>query len=102
MNVQLNHYLLLPNTLDVQAFFFDKQRVLKVMSYNQGCGCYSHDSRRTNPVIDHFLIIYHHSLTESLKIDNFSSIKLSLLYQNVVFSLQVRKTSLDLTDEFLK
>ena len=72
------------------------------MSYNQGFGCYSYDSRRTNPVIDHSLIIDHHSLTEALKIDKFSSIKFSLLYQNVVFSSQVRKTSLNLTDEFFE
>ena len=37
--------------------FCDKQRIVKVMQYNQGCACYSYDSRRTNAIIDHTLNI---------------------------------------------
>ena len=40
--------------------FCDKQRIVEVMQYNQGCACYSYDSRHTNAVIDHTLNIEHH------------------------------------------
>ena len=70
------------------------------MRFNQGCTCYSYDSRRTNAVIDHTLNIEHHSLEEPMHITNYSSAKFSLLYQTAVFSSQIRSTALDLTDEY--
>ena len=80
--------------------FCDKQRIVEVMQYNQGCACYSYDSRRTNAVIDHTLNIEHHSLEEKMHVANYSSAKFSLLYQTAVFSSQIRSTALDLTDEY--
>ena len=82
--------------------FCDKQRIVEVMQFNQGCACYSYDSRRTNAVIDHTLNIKHHSLEETIHVANYSSAKFSLLYQTAVFSSQIRSTALDLTDEYFE
>jgi len=80
--------------------FCNKQRVLEVLSYNEGCGCYSYDARRTNMVINHVLNINHHSLQETIHVSNYSSSMFSLLYQTAVFSSQIRASALDVTDEF--
>ena len=82
------------------GLFCDKQRILEVRRYNQGCCCYSFDSRRANMIIDHTLNIRHHSLQEIMHVPNYSSVKFSLHYQSAVFSTQVRQTSLDLTESY--
>ena len=82
--------------------FCDKQRVLEVLNYNEGCGCYSFDARRTNMVIDHAINIDHFALQETIHVPKFSSSNFSLFYQNTVFSPQVRTSTLDITDEFFE
>jgi hypothetical protein len=85
------------------GLFCDKQRVLEVRRYNDGCCCYSFDSRRTNMIVDHALNIAHYSLREDkIYASNYSSVQFSLLYQSAVFSSQVRQTSLDLTDLYFE
>ena len=82
------------------GLFCDKQRILEVCRYNQGCCCYSFDLRIKNMVVDHTLNITHIYLHEYMHISNFSSLTFSLLYQTAVFSTQVRQISLDLTDAY--
>jgi hypothetical protein len=85
------------------GLFCDKQRVLEVRRYNDGCCCYSFDSRRTNMIVDHAMNIAHYSLREGkIYASNYSSVQFSLLYQTAVFSSQVRQTSLDLTDLYFE
>ena len=69
--------------------FCNKQRVIEVRQYDQGCLCYLYDSRRTNMVIDHALNIRHHQIRDTMHITNYSSLTFSLLYQSAVFSSQV-------------
>ena len=76
--------------------FCDKQRVIEVRQYNEGCGCYSYNSRRSSIVVDHTINVKHHSLQEeNMYVSNFSSLKFSLLYQTGCFNLQVRITALE-------
>ena len=84
------------------GLFCDKKRVLEVRRYNDGCCCYSFDSRQTNMVVDHALNSAHHSLPEKIYASNYSSVQFLLLYQSLVFSSQVRQTSLDLTYIYFK
>ena len=87
------------------GLFCDKQRVLEVRRYNQGCCCYSYDARRTNIIIDHSLEIEHRFFQEEkgkIHIENFSSVQFSLLYQTSVFSSQIRQTALELTDSYFE
>ena len=44
------------------GLFCDKQRVIEIRSYNDGCCCYYFDSHQTNMIVDHALNIAHHSL----------------------------------------
>ena len=98
---QIENLSIVPEETGCAGRFCDKQRIREVMKYNEGCGCYSYESRRTNAIIDHTMNIQHISLSESMHIANYSSSMFSLLYQTAVFSSQVRTTSLDLTYEFL-
>ena len=85
--------------------FCNKQRVRKVWRYNQGCCCYSYDSRRTNVIIDHSLEINNRGFQEengTIKIENFSSVQFSLLYQTSVFCSQIRQSALELTDAYFE
>ena len=87
------------------GLFCDKQSVLEVRKYNQGCCCYLYDSRRTNVIIDHNLEIRNWSFEEEkgkIKIENFSSVQFSLLYQTTVFSSQIRQSALELTDSYFE
>ena len=87
------------------GLFCDKQRVLEVRKYNQGCCCYSYDSRRTNVIIDHSLEINNRGFQEengTIKIENFSSVQFSLLYQTSVFCSQIRQSALELTDAYFE
>ena len=85
------------------GLFCDKQRVLEVRQYNEGCCCYSFDSKRTNAVVDHSFRIKHKSFKEEggvIVVNNYSSVQFSLLYQTAIFSSQIRQTALELTDAF--
>lgn len=97
---EIQNLSIVPELIGSAGKFCDKQKILEVMKYNEGCGCYSYDSRRINAVIDHTINIDHHSLSEIMHISNFSSSMFSLLYQTAVFSSQVCTTALDLTDDF--
>ena len=90
-----------PEETGCSGKFCDKQRVIEVRRYNEGCGCYSYDSRRTSFVIDHTMNIGHHSLETDIHVTNYSSLKFSLLYQTGVFNSEVRVSSLEgMSDDF--
>ena len=93
---------IIPEETGCAGRFCDKQRVIEVWQYNQGCACYSCDSRRTNMVIDHALNIHHHDIQDVMHVENYSSISFSLLYQTAVFSSQVWSISLNLTDKYFE
>ena len=87
-NVQFTHSQSLLKNLDVQGFFCDKERVFEDQRYNQGCCCYSCDLRRTYVIIDHSLEINNRGFQEEngrIKIENFSSVQFSPLYQTSIF-----------------
>ena len=85
------------------GLFCDKQRILEVRQYGEGCCCYSYDSKRTNAIVDHTFKIRHHGFVEEggvIMVNNFSSVRFSSLYQKSVFSNQIRQNALELTDAF--
>ena len=53
-------------------------------------------------IVDHTLNIAHHSLPKYIYASNYISVQFLLLYQSLVFSSQVRQTSLDLTYIYFK
>ena len=68
------------------GLFCDKQRIREVLQSKNGCGCYSMQSRRSNLVITHNLIVTNEELGFDEYFPNFSSSKFSNLYKNKPFS----------------
>ena len=82
------------------GLFCDKQRVREVMEYGQGCCCFKFSQRRANMEIIHTIVFDHHSLQEPIYIDEYSSTRFSLLFQNSVLNAEVTKESMDMTSKF--
>ena len=82
------------------GLFCDKQRIREVMQYGQRCCCFRFSQRRPNMEVVHTMVIKHASLTEPLYIEDFSSTRFSLLFQNGILSCEITKESLDMTDYF--
>ena len=72
------------------GYFCHKEWILEVHNNNQGCCCYSFDARKGNIVIDNILEVQHILLNQDLKFKNYSLVKFSLLYQNLVFNTQIQ------------
>lgn len=93
----------MPEDTRCSGLFCDKQRIHEIMDRNQGCGCYSMLSRRSNMVIDHSLEIHHQvgmGDTWSCFIEKFSSNKFSFLYLSGSFPSSLRAESLQMTEEY--
>ena len=82
------------------GLFCDKQRVREVMEYGQGCCCFKFSERRANMEIIHTVVFKHISLKEPVYIDEYSSTRFSLLFQNSVLNAEVTKESMDMTSKF--
>ena len=82
------------------GLFCDKQRVREVLQSKNGCGCYSMQSRRSNLITTHNLIVTNEETGLDEYFPNFSSSKFSSLYQNKPFSASVRKSELQMTSQF--
>ena len=82
------------------GLFCDKQRVREVMEYGQGCCCFKFSQRRANMEIIHTVVFEHKSLKEPVYIDEYSSTRFSLLFQNSVLNAEVTKESMDMTSKF--
>ena len=87
-----------PEETKCSGLFCDKQRIHEIANNNQGCGCYSMLTRRSNMIIDHSLKI--EKLGWECYIENFSSTRFSRLYQNAPFPSAIRADSLQLTDDY--
>ena len=85
------------------GLFRDKQRVLEVQQYNEGCCCYCYNSKRMTAIVDHTFRIKDKSFRENgtvIMAYNHSFVQFSLLYQTAVFSSQIRQTAVELTNAF--
>ena len=70
------------------------------MEYGQGCCCFKFSQRRPNMEIIHTLVFNHDSLEDPIYIDEYSSTRFSLLFQNSVLNAEVTKESMDMTSKF--
>jgi hypothetical protein len=82
------------------GLFCDKQRIREVLQSKNGCGCYSMQSRRSNLVITHNLIVTNEELGFDEYFSNYSSSKFSSLYQNKPFSSSIRKSQMQMTTPY--
>jgi hypothetical protein len=82
------------------GLFCDKQRIREVLKSKNGCGCYSMQSRRSNLVITHNLVVTNEDLGFDEYFQNYSSSKFSSLYQNKPFSSSVRKSQMQMTTQY--
>ena len=92
----------MPEDTRCSGLFCDKQRIHEIMERNQGCGCYSMLSRRSNLVLDHSLEIQHSVglSTWNCFIEKFSSNKFSSLYLTGSFPSSLRAELLQMTEEY--
>ena len=80
------------------GYFCDKQRAVEILKTDKKCGCYTMRGMGSNLAIVHVLKIAHESLYEDLQVDDFSSMKFSLLYLTEYFPQSTRRISYDNTD----
>ena len=67
------------------GYFCDKQRSIEILKTDKKCGCYTMRDMGSNLAIVHVLKVTHETLYEDLQVDDFSSIKFSLLYLSEYF-----------------
>ena len=89
-----------PEDTGCAGFFCDKQRIQEVGQYRQGCVCYVWADRKNSMIIDHSLKIRKGNW--DAYIPNYSSIRFSMLYQTNVFSGQIRRDELELSEKYFE
>ena len=89
-----------PEETQCSGLFCDKQRIHEIMERNQGCGCYSMLSRRSNLIIDHSLYIEHTKSDWNTYVEKFSSNRFSNWYLTGAFPSSIRADTLQMTEEY--
>ena len=93
----------IPEETACSGLFCDKQRIHEIAQRsNQGCGCYSMLTRRSNLVIDHSLTIESRNFEWKHYCEHFSSNKFSMLYQSSPFPSTICASDLQFTDEYFE
>ena len=87
-----------PEETKCGGLFCDKQRIHEVINGDQGCGCYSMLTRRSNMVIDHSVRINHKDW--SIYVDRFSSSQLSKINLNGIFPTTLKADTLSVHDAY--
>lgn len=80
------------------GYFCDKQRSIEILKTDKKCGCYTMRGMGSNLAIVHVVKIVHEALYEDLQVDDFSSMKFSLLYLSEYFPKSTRRISYDVTN----
>ena len=91
-----------PEETKCSGLFCDKQRIHEILDGNQGCGCYSMLSRRSNIVMDHSIHITNNNTGWECFVERFSSNRFSMFYQSGTFPSSLQSMALQMTDEYFK
>ena len=87
-----------PAETTCSGLFCDRQRAVDTTATNKACGCYSMDTRRSNIVTMHDIVFIDNNGEEVFDIKDFTSLKFSLLFQDVPFPVSTRLHHLDNTE----
>jgi len=82
------------------GYFCDKQCLKELVLSGRGCSCYAWPDNKTNMIAMHRIVIKSSDLMEDMKIDEFSSLKFSNLYQTKPFPASLKKSNMAFSAKF--
>ena len=82
-------------TTNCKGFFCDRQRSAELLRTGKNCGCYNMRGNSSNLSIVHCIEFEDPTTQEIYKMEEFSSIKFSLLYLTQYFPITVQRECLD-------
>ena len=91
-----------PEQTQCGGLFCDKQRVMEIKDRKQACGCYSMLARRSNLALDYALSLTHRESNWEFTVENYSSNKFSLLFQNKLFPYSLLLANFQMSDPYFK
>ena len=101
-NCYLNILSVTPEQTKCGGLFCDRQRIHDIAERKQGCGCYSMLARRSSLVLDHAMTISHEDEGWEFTVENFSSNKFSLLFQNKPFPYSMQLEQFSLSNDYFE
>ena len=73
---------------------------MEIKERRQACGCYSMLARRSNLALDYALTLTHKESNWEFTVENFSSNKFSLLFQNKLFPYSLQLENFSFSDDY--
>ena len=101
-NCELDILSITPEQTSCGGLFCDKQRVMEIKERKQACGCYSMLARRSNLALDYALTLTKKELLWEFTVENFSSNKFSLLFQNKLFPYSLQLENFSFSDDHIE
>ena len=83
---------------DCSGYFCDRQRSCELLRTGKKCGCYVMRGFSSNISVNHGITVDHSDSGTNFQMEDFSSMKFSLLYLSEYFPKSTKRISFDVTD----